>query len=202
VGLVALPVELATVLEPVGAPLSAPSAAAPTRHPPRQTVKVGVLSKGDLFTTTLTRRMGYVLSHEPHGQSTSVEFDNGARKFVSSNVLVAFDSRAPAVAGLLTRLRQHGSRACRDLIRQVRADWRGWRKGTEGDFIVRALCVLAVVVREEEHPGTIAKARLPQCARWLRRAEAARRNRPDVFAAIDQKYRVLAGEGTQRRGSS
>jgi hypothetical protein len=141
-----------------------------------------------------------VLNHEPLG--TWVEFDNGERRFVASNVIVAFDSRAPVVAGLLTRLRQHGSMACRDLVRGVRADWRGWRKGRDRDFIVRALCVLAVVVREEEHRGTVAKARLPQCTKWLRRAEAARRNRPDLFAAMEEKYRVLAGKGTHRWGSS
>lgn len=203
VGVVAFPVEQVTATEPTAAPISAPAAAPPTPpHLGRPTVKVGLLSKGDLFTTILTRRTGYVLKHEPLGQGTWIEFDSGERKFVASNVVVALDSGAPVVAGLLTRLRQHGSQACRDLVRHVRADWRGWRKGTERDFIVRALCVLAVVVREEEHRGTVAKARLPQSTKWLRRAEAARRNRPDVFAAIEQKYRVLAGKGTQRRGSS
>ncbi len=203
VGGVAFSVEQVGVTEPAAdptPPLSAPPGT--PLHRGRPTLKLGVLRKGDLFTTILTRRMGYVLRHESLGQGTWVEFDNGERKCVASNVVVVFDSRAPVVAGLLTRLGQHGSMACRELVRQVRAGWRGWRKGTEGDFVVRALCVLAVVAQEEDHRGTVAKARLPQYRKWLRRAEAARRNRPDLFAAMQQKYRVLADKGTQRRGSS
>lgn len=204
VGVVEFPVERVAVTEPDAAEIPVRPPAPPrSLQSTRSGVKVGLLNQGDLFTTIHTRRTGYVQKHEPLSHGTWVEFDNGERKLVASNVVVAFDSLAPVVAGLLTRLRRHGSRACRELVRHVRADWRGSRKGTEGDFVIRALCVLAVVVREEEQRGTVAQARLPQRTKWLRRADAARRNRPDIFADIEQEYRVLAGEGTQyRRGSS
>jgi len=106
---------------------------------------------------------------------------------------------APAVARVLTRLRRHGSRACRELVRHVRAGWRGRRKSSDQDFIVRALCVLAVVAQEEEKRGTVAKARLRHCQKWLRRAEDARITHTQLFTDIENKYRALVrGEARHR----
>ncbi len=105
---------------------------------------------------------------------------------------------APAVARMLTRLRRHGTTACRKLVRHVRAGWRGRHKRWDADFVAHALCVLAVVAQEEEKRDTVAKAHLPHCQKWQRRAEEARATHPDLFTSIEKKYRVLA-EGEARR---
>lgn len=106
---------------------------------------------------------------------------------------------APTVARLLTRLRRHGTTACRELVRHVRAGWRGRHKRSDPDFVVRALCVLAVVAQEEERRGSIAKAHLPHCEKWLRRAEEARMAYPDLFTGMEKKYRVLVKSKARRR---
>ena len=97
-------------------------------------------------------------------------------------------------------MRRHGSRACRELVRHVRGDWRrGRRKSSDQDFIVRALCVLAVVAQEEEKRGTVAEARLRHCQKWLRRAEDARITHTQLFTDIENKYRALVrGEARHR----
>lgn len=106
---------------------------------------------------------------------------------------------APTVARLLTRLRRHGTTACRELVRHVRAGWRGRRRRSDPDFIVRALCVLAVVAQEEEKRGTVAKAHLPHCQKWLRRAEETRMAYTDLFTGIEKKYRALVKDEARRR---
>lgn len=105
----------------------------------------------------------------------------------------------PTAARLLTRLRRHGSRACHELVRDIRTRWCGRRKTSDQDFILHALCVLAVVAQEERERGTVAKARLPHPQKWLRRAEAARTIRPDLFTGLENKYHALVKNETRRR---